>query len=174
MRSPALVLASLLTLPLAACVGSYDDTGDDAAEVGIIATLEPMPDVTIDDEFGTDVRVFVDMHHHGGPTAETFEVVSASLNLDHEHYADIELAIPDDNTQFSTLASGEDFMFQLRGRIDDTHDDWGLCLDVDTEDADELRVSLSVVLRVTPGANDDADEFEFESQAVTLHCSHTG
>lgn len=172
MRSPALVLA--LALPLTACVGTYDHYGDDAAEVGIIATLEPMPDVTIDDEFGTDVRVFVDMHHHGGPTAETFEVVSASLNLDLEHHADIELAIPDEHTQFSTLADGEDFMFELRGHIDDNHDDWGLCADPQAEDDDELRVSLSVVLRVTPGANDDADEFEFESQAVTLHCSHTG
>lgn len=173
MRSPALVLASLLTLPLAACVGSYDDTDGGAAHIGVVTELEQLPEVMIDDELGTDVRVFVDMRHMGGPAAETFEVVSASLNLDLELYADIELAIPDDHPPFPGLEDGDELSFQLRGYIPNTHDDWGLCSDAQAEDDDELRVTLSLVLRVTPGANDDADEFEFEQQAVALHCTHT-
>jgi hypothetical protein len=114
------------------------------------------------------------MTHFGGPDAETLEIVSASLTLDLEHYADIELAIPADHPQFTGLPDGDSFDFQLSGYIPDNHDDWGLCGDVQAEDEDELRVGLSLVLRVTPGANDDADEFEFEAMAVELGCSHTG
>jgi hypothetical protein len=157
---------------LLAC--SSSDTNDGAANAGVMAELDPMPEVTIDDELGTEVRIFVDMEHFGGPDAETLEVVSASLGLDLAHYADLELAIPDDHPQFSGLADGEQFNFELRGSIPDNHDDWGLCADPQSDHADELRVTVNLVLRVTPGANDDADEFEFESRAVTLHCSFTG
>lgn len=173
MRFP--LLASLgCVISLSACASLDPDMDDGAAHPGVITQLEQMPDVTIDDELGTDVRVFVDMTHYGGPDAENLEIVSASLRLDLEHYADIELAIPADHPQFTGLADGEELSFELRGSIPDNHDEWGLCADVENVDDDELRVSLSLVLRVTPGANDDEDEFEFESQAVALHCSHTG
>ncbi|MFO7567198.1 MAG: hypothetical protein R6X02_31425, partial [Enhygromyxa sp.] len=64
------------------------------------------------------------------------------------------------------------FSFELRGHIPDNHDDWGLC--IGDEEAEGQRVSLDLLLRVTPGANDEADEFEFESLAVSFGCSHTG
>lgn len=173
MRSPLLaLLACALFLPLAACGSSTDDDGG-AAHIGVVTEINQMPEVTIDDELGTSVRVFVDMEHMGGPDAETLEVVSASLGLDLEHYADIELAIPEDHPQFAGLADGEELSFELRGSIPDNSDDWGLCADGQAEDADELRVTLNLLLRVTPGANDDADELEFESLAVTLHCTFT-
>jgi hypothetical protein len=135
-----------------------------------------MPDVTIwdDDGSGTEVSVRVNLDHMGGPDAETLEVVSASLGLDLMPYADIELAIPADHPQFSGLADGESFEFTLVGSIPDTHTEWGLCSDPQQESADEQRVTLSLVLRVTPGANDGEDEFEFENMAVTLHCAHAG
>jgi len=175
MRLP--LLASLCcVISLSACdTNSNTDTdGGGAAHPGVEVTIEPMPQVMIDDEFGTEVRAYVNMIHYGGPDAETLEIVSASLVLDLEHYADIELAIPEDHGKFTGLADGDSFDFALRGSIPDTHDEWGLCTDVENQDQDELRVGLSLVLRVTPGANDDADEFEFESQAVELVCSHTG
>lgn len=161
---PLLVLTS-------ACADSSDDGG--AAHIGVVTQIDSMPDVTIDDENGTEVRVFVDMRHMGGPTAATFEVVSASLGLDLDHYADIDLAIPMDHPQWDSLADGEEFAFELRGSVPDNHSDWGLCLDPQAEAADGQRVTVNLVLRVTPGANDDADEFEFESLAVSLHCSYT-
>ena len=71
------------------------------------------------------------------------------------------------------IADGEAFDFELRGSIPDSHEDWGLCADAQSEDADEQRVTVNLVLRVTPGANDDEDELEFESRAVVLHCSFT-
>jgi hypothetical protein len=174
MRFPLLTLLTCV-IALSAC---QDDTTTDAeggaAHPGVEMEIDPMPEVNIDDELGTDVRAYVSMTHFGGPDAETLEIVSASLTLDLEHYADIELAIPADHPQFTGLADGDSFDFQLNGYIPDSHDEWGLCDDVQTEDEDELRVGLSVVLRVTPGANDDADEFEFEAMAVELGCSHTG
>jgi hypothetical protein len=169
MRTPLLTLLGCV-IALAACSGDSDDV---AAHPGVEAQLEQMPQVTIDDELGTDVRVFVDMAHYGGPDAEQLEIVSASLGLDLEHYADLELSIPADHPQFTGIADGQEFNFELRGSIPNNHDDWGLCADAQAEDDDELRVTVNLVLRVTPGANDDIDEFEFESQAVELHCSFT-
>jgi hypothetical protein len=171
MRSTLLALLGCV-ISLAACASSTD--GDDAAHAGVMAELNQMPEVTIDDENGTEVRVFVDMTHYGGPDAESLEIVSASLGLDLEHYADIELSIPADHPQFAGLADGEEFNFELRGSIPDTHDDWGLCADAQAEDANELRVTVNLLFLVTPGANDEEDEFEFESRAVELHCSFTG
>lgn len=166
-----LITAFLTTSLLAACSRSADDLEGGAANEGVIAEIDAEPEVTIDDEFGTDVRVFVHLEHFGGPDAETLEVVSSTLRLDLEPYANIQLAIPADHPQFDGLAIGETFDFMLRGSIPDTHDDWDLC---DDPQADGLRVTLDLVLRVTPGANDDEDEFVFESQAVALACSHTG
>ena len=40
--------------------------------------------------------------------------------------------------------------------------------------ADGNRLTLDLTLRVTPGANDDEDEYAFESYAVELNCSYTG
>ncbi|MFO7566561.1 MAG: hypothetical protein R6X02_28215, partial [Enhygromyxa sp.] len=173
MRTPRLALLGfVISLPLAACGDSISDNGDDgAAHIGVVTKIEQMPQVMIDDEQGTNVRVFVDMEHYGGPDAETLEVVSASLKLDLEHYAELELAIPADHTPFPGLADGEQFSFELRGHIPDNHDDWGLC--IGDEEAEGQRVSLDLLLRVTPGANDEADEFEFESLAVSFGCSHT-
>ena len=160
---------------LFACGTSTMDDGGGAAHIGVIAEVD-MPDVTIwdDDGLGTEVSVSVNLEHMGGPAAETFEVVSASLGLDLEPYADIELAIPTDHPVFPGLDDGESFDFVLRGSLPDTHTDWGLCGDPQQESADELRVTLNLSLRVTPGANDDADDFEFESMAVALHCAHAG
>jgi hypothetical protein len=167
------LLGSALALPLAAC-GSVDSDDEGAAHIGVLAELETMPSVTIDDELGTDVRVFVHLDHSGGPDAETFEVVSASLKLDLEHYADIELAIPMDHPAFPGLVDGQSLDLELRGSIPDSHDDWGLCGDPETEDDDANRVSIEIMLRVTPGANSAENEYLFESQAVELTCSHTG
>jgi hypothetical protein len=167
-------LAGFLTVALlTGCAPSSDPDGG-AAHPGVFAELETEPMVMIDDESGTDVRVFVHFDHHGGPDAETLEVISAGLRLDLEPHVDLELAIPDDHPTFEGLADGEALDFELRGTLPDNHEAWGLCLDPDTEEADGQRLSLDLVLRVTPGANDDADEFEFESRAVTLACSHTG
>jgi hypothetical protein len=176
MRIPSLSsLGLVLSLaPLIACSGSLDDGDDGAAHPGIVAKIEDMPSVAVDDELGTEVRVFVELVHYGGPDAETLEVVSASLKLDLEHYADIPLAIPLDHPQFPGVADGESYSFSLRGTIPDNHEDWGLCTDPQAEQADGQRVSLDLLLRVTPGANDEADEFEFESLAVTFNCTFTG
>lgn len=174
MRYP-LLAAFACAGSLSACSTLPIDTDDGAAHIGVDVDVPQAPKVTIDDEFGTDVRVFVNMVHHGGQDAETLEVVSASLNLDHQHYADIELAIPADHPQFPGLADGEQFSFQLVGHIPDNHDDWGLCSDQEAHEQDEQRLSLSLVLRVTPGANgDDSNQFEHESMAVELICSYTG
>jgi hypothetical protein len=172
MRFPLLAFLGCV-ISLSACATS-PDMDEGAAHAGVDLDIEQMPQVTIDDEFGTEVRVFIDLAHYGGPDAENLEVVSASLGLDLEHYADIELAIPEDHPQFPGLADGEEFSFELRGSIPDSHDDWGLCADAQAEDADELRVTVNFVLRVTPGANDDEDEYEYESMAVALGCSYTG
>jgi hypothetical protein len=172
MRFPSLVLLTCV-ISLSACASLSDDSDGGAAHIGVMAELVQMPEVTIDDELGTQVRVFIDMKHFGGPDAEQLEVISASLRLDLEHYADIELAIPDDHPQFPGLADGEELSLELRGSIPDNHDDWGLCGDPQATDDDELRVGLSLVFHLTPGANDSEDEFEWESQAVTLHCTHT-
>jgi len=167
------LLGFVISLPLLGCSDLMDDGG--AAHAGVMAKMLQMPEVTIDDEFGTDVRVSFDLVHYGGPDAETFEVVSASLRLDDQHYADIELAIPEDHPQFTGLADGEELHVQLRGSIPDNHDDWGLCADPQSEDQDELRVALALVMRVTPAANGGEHElFEYEALAVELHCSHTG
>jgi hypothetical protein len=179
MRFPSPLLALFLTTlavpSLWGCATTPDDPGDDgAAHAGVTAEIEAEPEVNIDDEFGTDVRVFVHLEHFGGPDAESLEVVSAALRLDLEPYADLTLEIPGDHPQFAGLADGESFDFQLRGSLPDSHDDWGLCFDPQTEDQDGQRLSLDLVLRVTPGANDDEDVFVFESRAVTLGCSHTG
>ena len=172
MRFP---LPTLLTcvIALSAC-SSSGDTDDGAAHAGVDVDIEQMPEVMIDDEFGTEVRVFLDMAHYGGPDAENLEVLSASLRLDLEHYADIELAIPEDHPPFSGLADGEELSLELRGTIPDGHEDWGLCGDPQAEEDDGLRVSLDLVFHLTPGANDSEDEFEYEAMAVELHCSHTG
>lgn len=176
-RSPllALFLTTLAAPALWGCATTPDDSGDDGAKhPGVIAEIETEAEVNIDDEFGTDVRVFVHLEHLGGPDAETLEVVSAALRLDLEPYADIALSIPEDHPQFDGLADGESFDFQLRGSLPDSHDDWGLCFDPQTEDEDGQRLSLDLVLRVTPGAHSDEAEFVFESLAVSLGCSHTG
>src|SRR5690349_68042 len=114
----ALVLT--LTLLLPAC-GSSDNDGGDAANAGVSAEFETDPDVTIDDESGTEVRVFVHLEHYGGPDVETLEVVSAGLRLDLEPYADLELAIPEDHPPFAGLADGDSLDFELRGTLADTH-----------------------------------------------------
>jgi hypothetical protein len=176
MRSPLLALLCCALAPIAACGPSTSD-GDEldeggAAHGGVMVHVEP-PEVMIDDEFGTDVRVSVRLVHHGGPEAETLEVVSARLRLDLEPYADIVLAIPSDHPPFAGLAEGEEFNTSLRGSIPDNHDDWGLCDDPQGDDSQ--RVALDLLLRVTPGANGDEDDtFDLESLAVTVHCSHTG
>jgi hypothetical protein len=170
----ALGLVGALTLLTSACATEDSTDGGGAAHIGVVAEVEGMPSVTIDDEAGTEVRVFVHLDHMGGPDAETFEVVSAGLRLDLEPYADIELAIPNDHPAFPGLANGEEFDLELRGSLPDTHTDWGLCMDPQAEDQDELRLSLDLELLITPGANDDADEYLFESMAVELHCSYTG
>lgn len=170
-----LSLPGLLTVALLMGCASSSDPDGGAAHPGVFAELETAPMIMIDDELGTDVRVFVHFDHHGGPDAETLEVVSASLRLDLEHYADLELAIPDDHPPFAGVADGESLDFELRGTLPDSHDDWGLCLDGgQAAEADGQRLSLDLVLRVTPGANSDENEFEFESQAVSLGCSFTG
>jgi hypothetical protein len=166
-------VACFLTIMLSACAVTSDPDGG-AAHPGVSAELETEPMVTIDDELGTDVRVFVHLDHYGGPDAETLEVVSAGLRLDLEPYADLELAIPEDHPAFTGLADGEALDFELRGMLPDNHDEWGLCLDPESTEADGQRLSLDLVLRVTPGANSDENEFEFESYGVTLTCSHTG
>ena len=175
LRLPLLaLLCCAVCLPITACGDStaLDDGG--AAHIGVVTEINDMPQVTIDDELGTDVRVFVHMDHMGGPDAQTFELVSASLGLDLEPYADIALAIPADHPPFTGLADGEQFDFELRGSIPDNGDDWGLCAGGGVEDVDGLRVTLDLVLKVTPGANDGEDEFVFESLAVDLGCSFTG
>ena len=177
MRLLHTTLTALACLSLSACGSAPADGGGEtggAAHLGIVAEIDTMPDVTIDDEFGTDVRVSLHLAHMGGPAADTLEVVSASLGLDLEPYADIELAIPDDHPPFAGLADGESVDLSLRGSIPDNHDDWGLCAGGGTEEADGPRVSLDLALRVAPGANDEEDEFIFESMAVAFHCSFTG
>lgn len=174
MRLSSIDLMACLALLCPACGGAtMSEGGDGAAHIGVVAELDQDPMVSIDDQLGTDVRVFVTMDHLGGPDAETLEVVSATLKLDLEPYADLALSIPAEHAQFPGLADGESFDFELRGALPDTHEDWGLCIGPDGEDVDELRLSLDLVLRVTPGANDGEDEFEFESRAVQLACTHT-
>ncbi len=171
MRRLALLLP-LLTL--AAGCGDELVDGGGAAHPGVEARVLEEADVTIDDEFGTDVDVTVTLEHLGGPAAETFEVVAANLDLDLEHYSDLELAIPQDHAPFGGLETGESLDVRLRGSIPDTHDDWNLCWDVSQFEQEKDRITLDLLLRVTPGANDDADELVFESISVALHCSHTG
>jgi hypothetical protein len=178
MRFPLLALLCCALAPIAACGPSTGDElgGDELDEGGAnydgVAVHVESAEVTIDDEFGTDVRVSIRLEHQNGPAAETFEVVSARLRLDLDPYADIDLAIPSDHTPFSGLAEGEEFNASLRGSIPDNHSDWGLCDDPQGDDSP--RVALDLRLRVTPGANDDEDTFDLESLAVTVHCSHTG
>lgn len=172
MRTPLLALLCCCALPLTAC--GVIDLDDGAAHIGVVAKLETMPTVAIDDELGTDVRVFIKLTHMGGPDAENLEVVSASLRLDLEPYADLELAIPADHPPFGGLVDGAELELELRGSIPDSHDDWGLCGDPETEEADSDRVSIDLVLRTTPGANDGEDLQTFESQAVQVNCTHTG
>jgi hypothetical protein len=176
MTSPRLLsLPGFLTVALLLGCASSTDPDGGAAHSGVFAELETVPMIMIDDELGTDVRVFVHFEHQGGPDAETLEVVSASLRLDLEPYADLELAIPADHPPFPGLVDGESLDFELRGALPDSHDDWGLCLDGgQAAEADGQRVSLDLVLRVKPGANSDQNEFEFESQSVSLGCSFTG
>jgi hypothetical protein len=169
-----LSFTGLLTAALLCGCASSSDPDGGVANPGLIATLEMEPMVTIDDESGTDVRVFVRFDYFGGPDVETLEVVSAGLRLDREPYADLELAIPADHPPFPGIVDGETLEFELRGTLPDDHDDWGLCLDPQGTEVDELRVSLDLTLRVTPGANDADDELEFEAHAVTLICSYTG
>ena len=166
------LLLPLLTL--AASCGDELADGGGAAHPGVEARILDEADVTIDDEFGTDVDVTVTLEHLGGPAAETFEIVAANLDLDLEHYADLELAIPEDHAPFGGLEEGEKLDVRLRGSIPDTHDDWNLCRDVSRFEQEQLRVTLDLALRVTPGANDEADELVFESISIALHCSHTG
>jgi hypothetical protein len=166
-------LVSLAALVLG-CAPTSDPDPDGAANGGVFAELEMDPIVMIDDELGTDVRVFVHLDHFGGPAVETLEIVYAGLRLDLEPYTNLDLAIPADHPPFAGIADGESLDFELRAMLPDNHDDWGLCLDAEAQEADAQRVSLDLVLEVSPGANDDADEFEFQSRSVTLVCSHTG
>lgn len=172
--APTALLA--VALPCSACALDQGDAmdGGGAAHVGLRVLPNGMPTVSIDDEFGTEVRILLDAEHFGGPDVETMEVVSASLQLDLEHFSDLELALPEDGPGFEGIADGEAIMLDLRGAVDLTHDDWGLCASGADEADDELRVTVSVELRFTPGANDDADEVLIESHAVDLNCVFIG
>ena len=63
---------------------------------------------------------------------------------------------------------------ELRAHLDQTHETLGVCLDPDKVSSDEARFSVNLTLRISPGANDDADAHTFEALAVVLHCSYTG
>jgi hypothetical protein len=181
MRLGVSVLGMICSLAITGCGGYLDDEleagegGDEAAaHMGVDVAITSPPSVSIDDEFGTEVRVFVELTHRGGPDAETFEFVSASLGLDLEPHADITLAIPTDHAPFAGLADGETDLLELRGSIPDNHTDWGLCSDPQGEAVDGARVTLDLEIHISPGANDELDAFVFESLAVELHCTHTG
>ena len=152
--------------------GGTSDTG--AAHPGVRVTLEPIPEINIHDEFGTDARVWVTLEHLGGPDATTFEVVSASLGKDLEHFADIELTVPEGNEAFSGLAVGEVQTVALTGSIDASGPDWALCAAGPDEEMDELRVTLDLTVRMSPGANDESDDSVFESHTVGLNCVFAG
>ncbi|MCA9690059.1 MAG: hypothetical protein KC636_10655 [Myxococcales bacterium] len=163
-----------LLLSLLACApATTQDSDTDAAHVGVVVDVDA-PDITVDDEFGTDVRVFVHLDHRGGPDAESFAVTAASLALDLAPVADLELAIPADHDPFAGLADGESVDLELRAHLDQTHETLGVCLDPDKVSSDEARFSVNLTLRISPGANDDADAHTFEALAVVLHCSYTG
>jgi hypothetical protein len=168
-------LRTLGLATLACAVGCAVDgaEGGGAAHPGVDVTVTQVQ-VAIDDELETSVRVFLELDHLGGPTAETFSVVEAHLARDLEAFSPIELAIPSDHPPFAGLADGELLEVELRGSVPLTHDDWGLCLAGPDEAVDEERVTLHLELRITPGANDDADDFVFESQSVTLNCVYIG
>lgn len=174
MRLGLSLLSLACALAFAGCGVSGDDSGEGAAHIGVEVELMSPPIVSIDDEFGTELRVSLELTHRGGPDAETFEFVSASLGLDLEPYADIVLAIPTDHSPFTGLSDGETRTIALRGSIPDTHTDWGLCSQPQGDQADGLRVTLDLELHISPGANDARDEVVFESLAVELHCTHTG
>lgn len=55
-----------------------------------------------------------------------------------------------------------------------THEDWGLCTSGADESDDELRVTISLEVRVTPGANDEDDVETIEHHAVDLACVFVG
>ncbi len=176
-RVRLLASAALLALaiPCSACALDEDDgTDGGAAHVGLRVLPDGLPTVNIDDEFGTEVRILLDAEHFGGPDVETMEVVRASLQLDLEHFTDIELGLPDDGAGFEPIADGDATTLDLRGAVDLTHQDWGLCASGADEADDELRVTVSVELRFTPGANDEADEVVIEHHAVDLHCVFIG
>ena len=161
---------------LCACGSTPNSDGGSetgAAHPGVDITLDPLPEVNISDEAGTDVRVWVKMRHLGGPDAETFEVVSASLGKDLMPFSDIELTLSND-LSFVPLMEGDEMTYQLSGSIDATGTEWGLCAAGPDEEADELRVTMDLHLRITPGANDEADDIVFESQSVALNCVFVG
>lgn len=167
---PAVALAAALATT--ACAASDDGDGG-AAHPGVDIEITQVQ-VAIDDELETSVRVFLELDHLGGPAAETLTVVDAHLARDLEPFSPIELAIPSDHAPFAGLAEGESLTLELRGAVPLTHDDWGLCLAGPDEATDEQRVTLHLELRVTPGANSEANDFVFESRAVDLHCVYIG
>jgi hypothetical protein len=168
----ALGAALLCACGSAADLDGSSETG--AAHPGVDLTLDPVPEVNITDEAGTDIRVWVKMRHLGGPDAESFEVVSASLGKDLMPFSDIELSIPADHDPFTLLMDGEEATYLLTGSIDSNGSDWGLCASGADEETDELRVTMDLHLRITPGANDEADDFVIESQSVALNCVFVG
>lgn len=171
--APATLLA--FALPCSACALDEDDAADGgAAHVGLRVLPDGLPTVNIDDEFGTEVRILLNAEHFGGPDVETMEVVRASLQLDLEQFTDLELDLPEDGPGFEGIADGEATTLDLRGAVELTHQDWGLCASGADEADDELRVTVSVELRFTPGANDEADEVVIEHHAVDLHCVFIG
>lgn len=165
----SLVAAMLATT---GCAASDDGDGG-AAHPGVDIEVTQVQ-VAIDDEIETSVRVFLELDHLGGPAAETLTVVDAHLARDLEPFAPIELAIPSDHSPFAGLAEGESVSLELRGSVPLTQDDWGLCLAGPDEAMDEQRVTLHLELRITPGANSDANDFVFESRAVDLNCVYIG
>jgi hypothetical protein len=182
MKTYAFTLLCALTLPLAACGdsmvlegGDMEETGTDessAAESGVVAEINGTPTVHIPSIGGTEVRVSVDLTHLGGPDAETLEIVSGSLDVDLEHHTDLSLYADIDSPEFEGLAEGESFRLRMHGFTEDGDEDfWTLCEPTQSESE---RVTLNLKLRVAPGANDDEDEFVFESLEVTLTCSDVG
>ena len=172
-RATATLLLALVSLT--GCV--VDDGGDAdgaAAHPGVRFELEMLPTVSIDDEFGTEVGVRLHLDHLGGPDVETLEVLSASLQLDLEDIVELELEIPEDHPGFDGLIEGETLDLLLRDEVDMTHEDWGLCTSGADESDDELRVTLSLEVRVTPGANDEDDVETIEHHAVDLACVFVG
>jgi len=170
----ALLLGTSLTAGCALEDGDDGDGGGGAAHPGVRVEFVDLPTVSIDDEFGTEVAVRLQLDHLGGPDVTSFEVLSASLQLDLEEFADLELQIPDDHPGFDTLPDGDSKELVLRDALDMTNTDWGLCASGADEANDELRVTITVEVKLMPGANDEDDVVMLERYAVNLNCVFVG